>query len=115
MFLHVFPMKEPRDYRLTQTRWQGADRPLAHDPMVLQALGSNGEAIGDDLDARLQQRLRRLSAAQRWRCLVDFCRFKVWLTWKEMGYIGYTYIYIFIYLFIYIECRGYMGYVGYMG
>lgn len=29
---------------------EGADRPLAHDPMVLQALGSNGEAIGDDLD-----------------------------------------------------------------
>ena len=29
---------------------QGADRPLAHDPMVLQALGQNGAAIGDEVD-----------------------------------------------------------------
>eukprot|EP00434_Breviolum_minutum_P043042 symbB.v1.2.038342.t1/scaffold5937.1/size22354/1 len=27
---------------------EGADRPLAHDPMVLQALGQNGAAIGDE-------------------------------------------------------------------
>ena len=45
---------------------QGAERPLANDPMVLQALGYQGAAIGDELDNRqnLQTLLRRLRVVE---------------------------------------------------